>query len=421
MKKLLVLGAGTAGTVIANKMRRNLDESEWEINIIDKRSVHYYQPGFIFIPFRLFGYDGEKGNSLPIEKFIPKGVNYIQADILAIDSEKKEVKTSAGKHSYDYLVIALGCDIHPEEIEGMEEGYGKNVFYFYTMQSAVDLQKAMLNFKKGKIVIDIAENPIKCPVAPIEFASLTDYFFHLKGIRDQVEIEVVTNMQGVFTKPIAREIFTQMFRQKGIKVKTDFQIASVDHVKKKITSYKNEEVSYDLLVAIPPNLGADLVDESGLGNGAGYVATDQGSLKSTKDPYIYALGDITSVTTSKAGSVAHFEASVVEANLMREINGKDPSESFDGHSLCYVETGFKKAHLVDFNYVYEPVHGHLPVPGLGPFSLLKETRMNHWGKLFFRWYYWNILLKDRFTPVMDFILPAKMSLYGKDKKLLNIK
>ncbi|MES0489241.1 MAG: FAD/NAD(P)-binding oxidoreductase [Leptospirales bacterium] len=418
MKKLVILGAGTAGTVMATKMRRRLPAKEWDITIIDKKSVHYYQPGLIFIPFQLFGYNGEKGNARPIEEFIPTGVNFVKSEVQAIDPEKRKVKTKAGSFDYDYLVISLGCDIYPDEIEGMSEGYNKNVYYFYTMKSALDLQKAIAGFEKGKLVIDIAENPIKCPVAPIEFASLADYYFRLKGIRDQVEIEVVTNMSGVFTKPIAGKIFTEMFERKGIKMKPDFQIASVDHQKKKITSWTKEEMDYDLLVAIPPNLGQSFIDDSGLGNGAGYVVTDQGTLKHAKYPNIYALGDITSVATSKAGSVAHFEASIVEANLMREIQGKEPIETFDGHSLCYVESGYKKAHLIDFNYKQEPTPGHLPIPGIGPFALLKETRANHWGKLFFRWYYWNLLLKDRLAPVMDLILPTKMSLIGKDKRYL---
>jgi sulfide:quinone oxidoreductase len=412
MKRLLILGAGTAGTMMAHKMSRKLKSSEWEITVIDKSDKHCYQPGLIFVPFKLYGYNGEKGNVKNTKDLLPKQVNFVTAEVTRLDPDNNRVETQNGVFEYDKLVLAFGCRIAPEEVPGLEEGYGKNVFYYYTMPSALDMQNALEDFNGGKLVLNIAEYPIKCPVAPIEFICLADYFFHLKGIRHKVDLEVVTSVQGIFTKPVAGGILGKMFEEKGIKVTPSFSLAEVDADQGKLTSHDGKEVPFDFLASIPPNVGAEVIDEAGMGNGNGYALTHPNTLKSQKYDNVYVIGDCTNVNTSKAGSVAHFEAAVVEKNILLEIEGKDPVPDFDGHSNCFIETGFKKAHLIDFNYTQEPVPGRFPLPTFGPFSLLKETRRNHMGKLFFRWFYWNILLSDRVD--MEMLLPTNMSYLGKD-------
>lgn len=414
MKKIVILGAGTAGTMMAHKLTRKLPAKEWQITVIDKKAEHHYQPSFIFLPFQLYGHKSAGPNKRMIRDLLPKGVRFVQDAVAQIDKKKREVTTAKGeKLGYDYMIVATGTHIAPEEIEGMPEGYGKNIHYFYTLDSAMKLQEAMPSFTQGKMIIEVTEYPIKCPVAPIEFACLADYYFRQKGIRDQIEIEVVTSQASIFSKPTASKILTEMFERKNINVTAGFNVSGIDHEKRVISSFEKKQLDYDLLVAIPPNLGEDVLDEAGIGDGAGFVITDPANMKAVKDDHIYALGDATNLATSKAGSVAHFEANVVEYNLLAEIAGKSPLESFDGHAMCYIETGFNKAHLIDFNFTQEPVKGKLPLPLVGPFSLLKETRINHWGKLFFRWYYWNLLLPDRFAFVMDKVLPTKMSRVGK--------
>jgi len=417
MKKLLILGSGTGGTIVANAMRAKLKTSEWDITIIDKHTDHIYQPGLLFLPFALYGYKDETAVRKDKRKFIPAGVNFTAAEIKKVDHKKKVVETNAGKFEYDLLVIALGCDVHPEEIEGMVDSLGSGVNMFYTLESSMRLQKDLAKMEKGRLIMNIAELPFKCPVAPLEFVYLADYYFTLKGIRDKVEIALVTPMEGAFSKPIASGILGETMRRKNIKVIPKFTIASVDNKKKKITSYEKHEEPFDLLVSIPPNRGADMLDDSGLGNGAGYADVDPHTLKSKKADFIYALGDVTDVKTSKAGSVTHFMADVVIENLMREINGKEPVGDFDGHSNCFIESGFKKGFLIDFNYTVEPLPGKFPVPGIGPFSLLKDTRINHLGKMAFRNLYWTKLLRHK--PLAPFgLVGNKMTMTGKDASLL---
>lgn len=252
------------------------------------------------------------------------------------------------------------------------------------------MQKALESFREGRLVVDIAEMPIKCPVAPLEFVFLADYYFKQKGIRDQIDITLVTPFSGAFTKPNANRVLSKIAADKGIKIVPDFALGRVDGDNKVLHSFEGQSVEYNLLCAIPPNLGPEVLDDSDLGDGTGYGHTDPRTLKSRKADYIYFLGDNSNVGTSKAGSVAHFEAETVVENVLREIDGKPALPSFDGHANCFIESGYDKALLIDFNYDMEPLEGTFPLAYVGPFSLMEETHFNHVGKLAFKWAYWNI-------------------------------
>ncbi len=412
VKNLVILGAGTGGTVLASLMTRKLDMKQWCVTVIDKGFIHCYQPGLLFLPFNLYGYNDKRDVAKPINHSIPSEAQFVSAEIKLIDHENKRVETSEGNFDYDFLVLALGCTVDPSEVEGMAEGMGRNIFTFYTLEGALSMQEPLEMFEGGRIVLNIAEMPIKCPVAPIEFVFLADYFFQNKNIRDKVTIDFVTPLTGAFTKPVATSVLSEIAEQKNIGIIPNFQISEVDHEKKVIKSYGGESVEYDLLVAIPPNTGPDVIEESGLGNGLGYAVTDDHTLKVKKAERIYAVGDNTNVPTSKAGSVAHFEAEVIAENIMREMEGKEPLPEFDGHSNCFIESGFHKALLFDFNYEVEPLKGSYPLGGIGPFSLLKESYINHLGKLAFKHIYWNLLLPALLPG--DPLLPGKMSMAGKE-------
>ncbi|MGA8570941.1 MAG: FAD-dependent oxidoreductase [Desulfobaccales bacterium] len=329
MKKLLILGSGTGGTIIASKMRRILSESEWEITVIDRDWQHHYQPGWLFIPFGIYT---PEDCVKPKIKFIPPGVNFVLDDITMIDPVKKHVTTKGGSYDYDWLVVATGCGIVPEEVEGMSEGMGQDIHNFYSRDGAIALAEQMKYFEKGRVVINIAELPFKCPVAPLEFAFMADWFFTTHGVRDHIEIELVTPLSAAFTKPVAAAVLGNICKEKNIKVTPNFQIAQVDRDKKVIKSYGDEEVPYDLLVAIPPNFGAQCIIESGMGDPMGYMDTDHNTLKAKAYENVFVIGDAANVPTSKAGAVAHYEADTIVENLVREIDGKPALPSYDGHA-----------------------------------------------------------------------------------------
>lgn len=400
MKNLLILGAGTSGTMMANHLISKLPKKEWSVTVIDQFKTHYYQPGFLFLPFDIYTTKQVKKKG---EKFIPKGANYIQKKIELIQPDENKVILEGGRVlDYDILIVATGTKIAPSETEGMDGPmWYKNIFDFYTYEGAKALRNKLREWEGGKLVVHITEMPIKCPVAPLEFAFLADSFFKNKGMRDKVEITYVTPLGGAFTKPKATEALHHLLEEKGIKEVTDFNIERVDYENNKIIDYADTEVEYDLLVTVPTNMGDELIERSGMGDDLNYIPTDKATLQTKDYENIFAIGDATNLPASKAGSVAHFEAEILTENIIRYINGEPLKAEFDGHANCFIETGNGKALLIDFNYTHEPVEGTFPLPGIGPLKLLKESRTNHMGKMAFRWIYWNMLIKGRHIPFVS--------------------
>jgi sulfide:quinone oxidoreductase len=407
MKRLLILGAGTAGTMAANKLRPLLPRDEWTVTIVDHHDTHFYQPGYLFIPFGIYRPDEV---TKPIKHFIPSGVDMVNGEIDRVVADENKVLLADGKElPYDYLVIATGTTPRPDQTPGMEDDLGGSVHEFYTYDGATALADTFRTWDGGRLVVHITEMPIKCPVAPLEFTFLADAFFTEQGIRDQVEITYVTPLEGAFTKPVASKYLGDMLDTRNVHLEPDFMIESIDPEAKKLVSFDEREIPYDLLVTIPLNMGADYIARSDLGDDLNYVPVDQHTLLSKKYDNIFAVGDASDIPASKAGSVAHFAMDLFPANFMNHIQGLKMTEMFDGHANCFIETGHGKGLLIDFNYETEPLPGKYPLPGVGPFSLLKETEINHWGKVMFRWMYWNILLPGKELP-----LPALMSMAGKE-------
>jgi sulfide:quinone oxidoreductase len=410
MKRLIILGGGTAGTIMANKLAPVLDKTQWQITLIDESQVHYYQPGFLFIPFGIYTADDVMK---PSRDFYPAGIEVVTAPVEIIEPNANRIRLADGRQlSYDYLIIATGSRIHPEEIEGLKDSaWQRNIFDFYTIEGSVALANFIKYWDGGRLVVQIAEMPIKCPVAPLEFVFLADWWFTEQGLRHKVEIELVTPLPGAFTKPIASRYLGEFLQRKNIALTTDFNIARVDNAANKIVSWDDRTVDYDVLVTIPTNMGAEVIHRSGMGDDLRFVPTEKHTLRSRDYENVFVIGDATNLPSSKAGSVAHFQSEVLLENILRAIDGRELKPAYDGHTNCFIESGFGKGVLIDFNYDIEPLPGKFPLPGIGPFSLLEETRMNHWGKMTFRWVYWNLLLKGAEMPI-----EAQMTMAGKSRQ-----
>jgi sulfide:quinone oxidoreductase len=328
-------------------------------------------------------------------------VTYVSAGIDRVDADRDVVLLADGQRlPYDVLIIATGVRIAPEETEGLTgEGWQTKIFDFYTLAGATALHGALENFTGGRVVINPVDMPIKCPVAPLEFAFLTDWYFTKRGLRDRVTLTYVTPLDAAFTKPTAARSLAHLLEEKGIELVTEFATGRVDGAEGKLVSWDEREVGFDLLVTIPLHSGEEFVGRSeGLGDDLGFVVTDPHTLQAKRKANIFALGDATNLPSSKAGSVAHFQAEVLTENIRRFLGGEALDPGFDGHSNCFIETGFKKALLIDFNYEVEPLPGKFPFPVVGPMSLLEESRLNHEAKMFFRWIYWNVLLPGHDVP-----------------------
>ena len=390
-KHLLILGGGTAGTMMANHLRKRLPASDWKMTVVDRSDRHLYQPGLLFLPFG--GYT-EDQIIRPTRDFMPSGVEFLQTEVEQVLPDQHQVKLKDGAVlSYDVLIIATGCRTAPEETQGMlGPKWRGNVHDFYTLDGARALRDKLDTFKGGRVVVHVNEMPIKCPVAPLEFTFLADTFFRERGMRDKVALTYVTPLSGAFTKPKASKKLGHLLADKGIEVVTDFVAEQVDQENDKLVCFDGREVPYDLLVTTPTNMGDEAVRRSGLGDDLDFIPTHKHTLQSLKYADVFVIGDATNVPASKAGSVAHFESETLADNVMLHIEGKPLKEEFDGHSNCFIESGNGKALLIDFNYEYEPHEGGFPF-SFGPMKLLEESRLNHLGKLAFRHVYWNVLLR----------------------------
>ena len=412
MQRIVILGGGTAGTIMANRLahlnRSALSAGQMELTVVDRDDSHVYQPGLLFIPF---GKYTPQELVKPRRNYFPAAAKFVREGVDHVDIDGRTVVLENGQQlDYDVLVIASGCRVAPEETDGMlGPGWREKVFDFYTMDGALALRDALAKFPGGRLIVNISEMPIKCPVAPLEFAFLADAFFKERGIRDQVDIQFVTPLDGCFTKPIATRELSHLLEEKKITVLVEFNTSRVDSAAGVLESWDGRVVPFDLLVTIPVHKGADFVARSpGLGDDLNFVRTDPKTLQSLASPAIFVIGDATNVPASKAGSVAHFESEVLAPNIQRYLQKQPLRANFDGHANCFIETGHAKALLIDFNYDVEPLPGHFPFAA-GPMSLLKESRINHVGKLAFRWVYWNMLLPGHDIPFVG----AQMQMRGK--------
>jgi sulfide:quinone oxidoreductase len=306
---------------------------------------------------------------------------------------------------YDVLVIATGAALLPGETDGLAEAMAQGkAFTFYEPAGAAALRDALAAFDGGRIAINVVDMPIKCPVAPIEFAFLADWYFRRRGIRDRVELTLVTPLDGAFTRPVASRQLGGLLEAKRIERVTEFNTGEVDADGRRLVSFDGREVGFDLAVVVPAHGGQSYVSRSpGLGDALGFVPADERTLQAKASPDIFVIGDAADLRASKAGSVAHFEGEVLVRNIRRFLAGKPLAESYDGHANCFIESGFGRALLIDFNYDTEPLPGRFP--GRAGLPLLKESRLNHLGKLAFQQFYWHVLLPGRDVPGLAAAMP----------------
>jgi sulfide:quinone oxidoreductase len=404
-RQVVVLGGGTGGTIVANRLRRRLDPVEADVHVVDRDDVHVYQPGLLFVPFGLTRVDRIVR---PRRRQLRADVQFHQTEVEEVAVGESHVRLADGTTlPYDVLVVATGARLQPEETEGLAgAGWGERAFTFYDAAGAEALGRTLRSFDRGRLVVDVVDMPVKCPVAPLEFVFLADWWLRRRGNRDRVELTYVTPLDGAFTKSVASSRLGELLARKGIELVTEFNAGSVDHGRGRVESYDGRTVDYDLLVAVPLHAGAAYVERSeGLGDAFGFVPTDRRTLRALAASNVFALGDATDLPTSKAGSVTNFEAEVLVENVIRHLAGRELAATFDGHANCFVETGFHKALLIDFNYDTEPLPGRFPTAA-GPLPLLRESRLNHVGKLLFQTLYWHALLPGRPLPGIGPAMPT---------------
>ena len=401
--RVVILGGGTGGTLVANRLRRALPPGAAEITVIDRDDRHLYQPGLLFVPFGLTRVDQI---TRPRHRQLHHGITFVEATVDQVDLETNRVLLADGATvPYDVLVVASGAALLPEETEGLEALRRRDrVFTFYDPIGAAALAPALAGFDGGWLVLNVVDMPIKCPVAPLEFVFLADWYFRRRGIRELVDLVLVTPLDGAFTRPVASRMLGELLDRKGVELVTEFSTASVDEPDRRLHGYDGRTVPFDLAVVVPIHGGQPYVGRSaGLGDALGFVPTDRHTLQSTVRPNVFVIGDASDLPASKAGSVTHFEGTTLVENVRRFLAGEALASRFDGHANCFIEAGAGKALLIDFNYETEPLPGHYPLAiGL---PLLRESRRNHLGKLLFQWVYWHVLLSGHEVPGISATMP----------------
>ncbi|MEM3437078.1 MAG: FAD-dependent oxidoreductase [Nitrososphaerales archaeon] len=375
-KNIVIVGGGPAGTIVANSLAKKLKKEEAYITVIDRTGKHVYEPGLLYLTF---GEQDPKDIVRSERDILNKKVSLIVDEAIKIDTKKEIVEVKKGdKFHYDYLIIATGARLCPEEVPGLKEG----AYHFYTVDEALKLRDALNKFNKGKIVIGVGGVPYKCPPAPAEIACFLDYKLKERGIRDRVEIHYLSPLPRIFPIESIDPIVNEIFDKERIKYTTFFNVESVDPERKEVKSLEGETISYDLLILIPPHRGSKVIEDSLLGDRGGWVPTDKYSLKVKGYDNVYAIGDATDLPISKSGAAAHYEAKVVANNIASEIKGNESLDKYNGKVVCLCDAGNKAIYL-NFDYENPPK----PTRPRWIYRLLK---------LAFNKLYWHTVAKARF-------------------------
>jgi sulfide:quinone oxidoreductase len=403
--RIVILGGGTGGTLLANRLRRAYGRREATIDVVDRDDRHIYQPGQVPVAF---GISRPKDITRSRSRQLRAGVDFHEAEIDDVDLDQRRVHLSDGDIlDYDVLVVASGARLAPEATPGLTgPGWMERVLTFYDLEGAAALSAALERFDHGRLVVGVVDMPIKCPVAPLEFCLLSDWYFAERHVRERIEITYLSPLPALFAAPVADASVEQLFADKRVAHESDFHIAEVDGAGGHIVAGDGRSVDFDLAVVVPSFRGAAYVGRSpGLGNERDFVEVDTKTLQSPTHPDVFAIGDAADLPTSKTGSVAHFEGEVVARNIRRHLAGQAPDASYDGHGTGFIETGFHKAMLLDSNYTTPPLPGHFPTAvGL---PLLRDSRVSHLAKVEFQWFYWHFLLPGRDIPGLGSAMPVR--------------
>ncbi|MCT9094987.1 NAD(P)/FAD-dependent oxidoreductase [Haloarchaeobius sp. HME9146] len=373
MTDIVIVGGGTGGTVLANRLVEDLEREvaagEVEVTLINDSPDHVYKPTFLYVPF---GKKTANDAVRPLADLVDRRVNLEINRVVGIDTENKTLDLQDGGDtlSYDYLVVATGAKLVPEEVPGLMEGG----HHFYGAEGAEQLRDALADFEEGHLVLSVVGVPHMCPAAPVEFVLMADEWFRERGIRDQVEITYTYPIMRLHGLQPVSDWMEPRFADRDINTVTFFNAEEVDPENKVIRSMEGEELDYDLLVAIPPHSGDDLIADSGLGDD-GWVAVDKHTLEAEHAEDVFAMGDAADVPTSKAGSVAHYEADVIADRIASKVRGQLPTATFDGKTVCFIEAGMNEATFVEFDFENPP-------------ELRDESRPVHWAKLAYNESYW---------------------------------
>lgn len=404
MKKVIVIGGGTAGVSIAARLKNEIDEVK--IDLFDPSATHYYQPLYTLVGA---GADPKEKTTRSTKDVIPKGVNWIQRKIVEFYPDENKIKCSKGDiHEYDYLVVAPGIQLDWNLVEGLEENLGKNgVCSVYGYQASEDTFKALKNFKGGKAVFTAAGTPVKCGGASQKIMYLAESFLSKNGLRAKTDIIFASAGTTIFGVPGFKEALQKVVDKKNIDTRFFHDLYKIDgenktayfNVKKfendQLVGTESVQITYDLLHVVPPQSAPDFIKNSPLSIKSnklkGWLDVNHFTLQHNQYPNVFGLGDACGLPTAKTGAAIRKQLPVVANNIVRLMNGEsiDENEVYNGYSACPILTDYSHVLLAEFEY------GNKPKP-----SFFFNTKKPMWlmyllKHYFLPWFYWNRMLKGK--------------------------
>lgn len=373
--RVVVLGGGVGGTLVANLLSKDLGR-EGKVTLVDPTGMHVYQPGFLYVAL---GQANGRWLSRDVRTLLRKDVGLIVEPAVRIDPEAGTVQLARGEPlGWDYLVIATGARLVPEQIPGLAEGG----FDFYSLEGAQRLREELRRFKGGRIHVGISGIPYKCPPAPVEFVFMLEEYLRKRGIRERSQVTLLSPLNRAFTIESASKLIQPLMEERGIELTTFFNVEEVDPAAGTISSLEGEKVGSDLMIIIPPHKGQQLISDSGLGDVSGWLPTDKHTLNVEGHERVFAMGDATNLPISKSGSTAHFEAPVIANRIASMTHGTAPKAAYPGRVMCFLETGNRTATVLRFDYE------HPPTPP-------KPSTVWHVAKWMFNRLYWETVPQGR--------------------------
>lgn len=370
--RIVIVGGGTGGTVVANQLARRLAAEiragKVRLTMLSASDRHMYQPGLLYVAFGQMATDQLYRDQAGL---LEPSIGFHVDPVTEFHLDRKQVRTQSGKtYPYDILVIATGSRIVPEEVPGMSEGAET----FYTEEGAIRMYRRLMEFQGGTVAM-VVSIPHKCPVAPVEAMFMLHDFFKARGIRDKVKLRYCYPVNHVHATANVARWAKPEFDKAGIEYETLFNVKEVDPVNKVVHSEEGTECKYDLLIAIPPHRGVETVDQNNMGQG-GWIPTDRYKLTMNGHDNVYVIGDATNIPVSKTGSAAHFEGELVAENIASLIKTGMPVRQYDGRVYCFIEAGFDRATYNAFDYVNLP-------------DLKPPSKAIHWFKVAYNQMYWT--------------------------------
>jgi len=369
--KILIIGGGTGGTILANNLARRLTSElksgKARIIMLSASDKHMYQPGLLYLAIgRMTPDELYRDQASLLEPGILFQVDPVEEFML----DDNRVRTRSGKtHDYDILVIATGSRMFPEGIPGLAE----HAETFYTEESALKMLKRLQSFEGGKVVIAVGV-PHKCPMAPLEITFMLHDYFKDRGLGDKVQLHYTYPINRVHSlENVAKWAAPEMDRL-GITYETFFNIKEVDGEKKILHSEEGVEVNYDLLISIPAHKGMEVLEKNDLGQN-GWIPTNRTKLNMEGRSNVFVCGDTSNIPISKAGSTAHFEADTLGENIAAIVKMGAPVREYDGKVFCFIEAGKDRATYAMFDYQAPP-------------DPKAPTKAVHWFKMAYNQLYW---------------------------------